>query len=141
MFGEGRARLAMSCTYGAPIVLYWIRDDVWQVAALAATAICGHLCLNCAANAIGRPLVLHDLEIANYLRTMAGARDFMRQYARATVIGAFDATGTPIPSEWSQPTAPPHTDAMSIGKQLARQTENSEAVLPVLAAEVNRCFP
>lgn len=134
----------MNCTCGSPVVLYWVRDDVWQPAAPAATSVGGHLCLNCAANAIGRPLTLHDLAIANYVRTaqnMAGVSGFMQQYARATVIGACNATNTPIPAGWSQPTAQPHTDALGIGEQLARQTQNPQAALPVLVAEVNRCFP
>lgn len=134
----------MNCTCGAPVVLYWVRDDVWQAAAPAATAVGGHLCLNCAANAIGRPLTLHDLEIANYLRTarnMAGVPGFMQQYARATVIGACSAAGVAIPAGWSQPATQPHTDALAIGEQLARQTADPGAVLPALVAEVNRWFP
>jgi hypothetical protein len=107
-------------------------------------AVGGHLCLNCVANAIGRPLTLYDLEIANYLQTarnMTGVPGFIQQYARATVIGAFNCTSTPIPTGWSQPTTPPHTEALGIGEQLAQQTRNPQAVLPALAAEVDRCFP
>jgi hypothetical protein len=66
---------------------------------------------------------------------------FLQQYTRATVIGAYNTTGTPIPKDWAQPTNPAQINAMKIGEQLARQTADPQAVLPALAAEVDRCFP
>jgi hypothetical protein len=72
---------------------------------------------------------------------MAGNSGFMREYTRATVIGALKATGTPLPHGWTQPTAQPHLDALRIGEQLAQETADPEAALPALVAEVDQYFP
>ena len=111
----------MTCICGSPIILYWIKDEIWQAAATAATGPGGHLCLDCAAKVIRRPLTLHDLAVSNYLRTTQHNNlDFMRQYTRATIVGAFNETGTPIPENWTEPTVQPHLDALKIGQQLAQ---------------------
>jgi hypothetical protein len=121
---------------------YWIKDDVWRAAAHAAKAPFYHLCLNCVAREIGRPVTLRDLEISIYLRTTQhNGMDFMRLYAQATVIGACRGANFPVPAEWIEPSTQPHLDAMKIGEQLAHQTREPAAVLPGLVADVDRCFP
>jgi hypothetical protein len=124
-------------------MLYWIKDDLWIRAAPIAATNKGHLCPNCAGKAIGRPLTLNDLAISNYLRTASNMPDghrFMREYARATIIGGLKAVGLTIPNGWTEPSESPHVDAMEIGKQLALQTADSQNMLPTLIAEVDRCF-
>ena len=115
---------------------------MWRAAAHAAKAPCGHLCLNCVAREIGRPLTLLDLEVLVYLRTTQhNSMDFMRQYTQATVIGACKAAKVPVPAGWLEPSTQPHLDALTIGEQLAEQTSHPEVVIPRLVAEVDRCFP
>ena len=134
----------MSCTCNLAM-LYWIKDAVWQAAApAAATRPGGHLCIDCAGKESGRPLTLHDLSVANYLRTapnMPDGQRFMKEYTRATIIGALRAAGMPIPQGWTVPSDRPHVDAVRIGEQLGRQTIDPQAILLTLVLEVDQCFP
>jgi hypothetical protein len=124
------------------MILYWIKDEVWRAAAPAAKPPWGHLCLDCVAKEIGRPLTLQDLDIAVYLRTTQhNSQDFMRQYTRATVLGACKVASIPRPTGWNEPTTQPHLDALKIGDQLARQTKDPEAASSALVQEVDRHFP
>jgi hypothetical protein len=75
------------------------------------------LCVDCVGKVIGRPHTLYDQEVSNYLKpapNMANIPGFMQPYIRATIVGAYNATGTPIPEGWAQPTAQPNLDAMKI---------------------------
>src|SRR3954462_10269740 len=112
----------MGCPCGASMILYWIKDDVWRAAAHAAKAPWGHLCLDCVAREIGRPLTLRYLDISIYLRTTQhNTLYFMRQYAQATVIGACRPANVTAPAGWVEPTTQPHFDVLKIGEQLAQQ--------------------
>ena len=87
-----------------------------------------HLCLDCVAKEIGRPLTLRDLDVTVYLRTTQhNTRAFMRQYAQATVLGLQGHVYTQA-DRVEDPTTQPHL-ALTIGGQLARQTEYPDAAL------------
>lgn len=132
------------CSCGVPAVLYWLKDEVWALAGHAAppSEQGGHLCLDCAGKAVGRPLTLHDLEIANYRRTPTPPGDplLMPLLCQATVLGGYCVYRLPSPDGWPFPSGAAHMNAMKIGEQLARQTQGALEILPVLAAEVDRHF-
>ena len=141
----GKVRVAPADCTCQPVMLYWVKDEVWAPAAsVASTKPMDHLCPTCAARVIGRPITLNDLSVENYLRTarnMSDGQNFIREYVRGTIIVALVATQMMLPPGWTLPTAKPHTDALGIGEQLARQTGEPKKALVALVAEVNRYFP
>jgi hypothetical protein len=132
----------MACICGVPVVLYWIDDAVWRRISHHATASGGHLCVVCAERYLGRSLSLADLSIDNYLRTTdRNSFEFMRQYVRSTILGACRVIGNDIPNGWTMPTKMPHTDAVQVGEDLARNTRNCREEIDRLISDAVRCFP
>lgn len=136
--------ILIQCSCGERAVPYWVKDVVWQQAEHAAPPrhLGGHLCVGCAGKAIGRELTLADLDVAAYARmTPKNGQQMMKDYVRATIVGAFNAVYAPIPANWSQPAGKQEREAAEIGRELASHTENPRSYLPGLATEVDRLFP
>ncbi len=130
----------VECVCGLPIMLYWLKDSVWEEVEKNASDGC--LCLSCAEKCLGRPLTLNDLGVEEYSRTAVNMGDtFMREYVQAVLHGAFRSANLPVPLGWEIPTERPHTDSMEIGACLVSHTRNPEEALSQLLAELRRCFP
>ena len=141
VLAESRKREPAMCEVcNAPMMIYWLKNDVWREIDPTGKRI---LCPTCAEAQLGRELTLHDLDIANYKAkgTMHFAPGFMKEYTRAAIVGGFLAASEHLPAGWTVPSDHPHIDHMSIGEKLGRQTADLTDVLPKLVAELDRVFP
>ena len=136
----------MKCVCGTAAVPYWIDDATWAVAAPAATAPGGHLCLECAGKAIGRPLTLRDLAVRRY-GEMAYSHPpaFVRDFLRATIAGACGPARVAAPDHWEHVPSERHRQAYAaagdLGAELGIATRSPAATVRSLIAAGDRHFP
>ncbi len=132
----------MTASCGHDYEMFWLKEVVWNQIPGTKDAPEDSMtpCLACAETLLARQMTLGDISVSSYLRTTGMPTEFLREYVKALLCGAFTACMTPLPNGWIIPTELPHTVAAAHGKKLAKQSASPQTALKQLMLDFQSSF-